>query len=134
MNRNFIPISKFLIGLIVVLCSCAGININAIYGEWIGEYSDSDVYIKIDKNQDFYMTLKDQNSDLVETITGKFRLDVTKRPIPITIYNISELNHPLHAILDFKDEDCFNLSTFANRERLRPISFNAENTINLKRK
>lgn len=134
MIRNFIPFSKIFIGLISVFASCNEIESNDLYGEWIGEYSASDIYIKLDKNQDFYMTLTDENSGQIETISGKFRLDMTKRPIPITIYNISELNHPLHAILEFVDKDCFNLSIFANRERLRPISFNAESTITLRRK
>lgn len=134
MNRNSLPFTSIVVVLICIFFSCNGIDDIALHGEWIGEYSDSEVYIRFEKNQNFYMTLKDSALGQIETISGKYRFDNTKRPIPITIYNISQLNHPLHAILEMVDEDSIRISIFSNRQRLRPICFSAESTINLIRK
>jgi hypothetical protein len=75
----------------------------------------------------------DQSNNLV-TLNGNFEFDLTKRPIPLSIRNIPQLNHPLHTIIDFVDEDSIRMASFSSKWRLRPISFIDENTINLKRK
>ena len=116
------------------MVSCNRIHTDALIGEWEGEFSGSSVYVRFDYNRDFHMKLKSGELSESEFINGKFRMDTTKRPIPITIYNIAELNHPLHAVFELVGEDSLRLSLFADRQRLRPVGFDAENTLNLSRK
>jgi len=66
-------------------------------------------------------------------ITGDFEVNFSKKPIPLTIRNIPQLNHPLHTIIQFKELDVIRMAEFAPRWRFRPISFNPETEIIFKR-
>lgn len=133
-NKYFLPFSKIVIGILFVVVSCNSIHTEALIGEWEGDFSGSRVIVRFENNHDFQMEMINKESGESEFINGKFRMDTTKRPIPITIYNISELSHPLHAVFELVNEDSLRLSLFTDRQRLRPLGFDAENTLNLSRK
>ena len=79
------------------------------------------------------MTIKDNINDSKKVLEGKFEIDFSKKPIPISIRNIPDINYPLHTILEFVDKDSIQLAMMSPRWRLRPISFDLKTSINLKR-
>jgi hypothetical protein len=78
--------------------------------------------------------LGDSESDTTQTFTGMFRVDFSKKPIPLTITQIPQLNHPLYTIIEFVGKDSIRMAAFSSRWRLRPIAFETSKTIHLCRK
>ena len=88
-----------------------------------------------DKAQDVVSLLsyKDIATGSVETIKGNFEIDFSKFPIPLSVRNIPELKHSLYTIVEFVDIDSIKIANFSPRWRFRPISFNRNTSIHLKR-
>ena len=79
------------------------------------------------------LSFMNKESGSVEILNGNFEIDLSKKPISLSIKNIPQLNHPLHTIVDFIGSESIRLASFSPRWRLRPISFNGSTSINLKR-
>ena len=106
---------------------------NSIYGVWIGETkSESHKYV-FNKDGTCTLTIKDNNSHSDQLLEGNFEIDFSKKPVPISIRNITDIDYPLHTILEFVDKDSIRLAMMSPRWRLRPISFDFKTSINLKR-
>jgi hypothetical protein len=103
------------------------------YGSWAGVYNDHEVLFIINNDNSCVLKYYNEQSSNLETINGNFELDISKKPIPFSIRNIPQLNHQLHTIIGFIDDDSIRIAEFSSKWRLRPISFNSENTIYLKR-
>ena len=62
-----------------------------------------------------------------------YELNILKRPIPLSIHNIAQLNHPLHTIIEFISDDSIRIAEFSPKLKLRPISFVTGNELHFKR-
>ena len=121
-------------GLVISLSFCfivSCVNYNDkenLYGMWV----DNENKITFNRDGTCNVIIKNENSMFIE-ITGVFQVDFTKRPVPLTIRGISQLNHPLHTILQFKEVDELVIAEFAPRWKLRPLSFDHNTSISFKR-
>jgi len=77
--------------------------------------------------------IKDETSGSVDIVNGNFIMDFSKNPIPISIRNIPQLNHPLHTIVEFMGDDSIRLGNFSPSWRVRNISFEQNRNFVLKR-
>ena len=102
-----------------------------LFGVWVGEKDGVKIVLKLYQDSTSEIMFNDGSS--VTRLTGYFQVDFSKRPIPLTIRNISNLNHPLHTIIQFEELDLIRISKFVPRLKLRPIGFNRETEIYLRR-
>jgi hypothetical protein len=121
-----------LLYLIVVSCNNLITDTN-LYGRWVGSYNDHELVLIIKNDNSCVLRFYNEQSNNLETLNGTFELDYKKKPIPFSIRNIPQLNHQLHTIIEFIEDDSIKIAKFSSKWRLRPISFDAGNTINLKR-
>ena len=129
LNKGF-----FIVLLVFYVVSCNNINkVADIYGIWKGSHYKNEISIIF--NKDFTCVLKyfDLESNNFETITGNYELDFSKTPISLSIRNISQLNHPLHTIIKFINDDSIMMAEFSTKAKLRPIAFETEKIIILNR-
>jgi len=99
-------------------------NNESLYGSWQYKSDNEEILFTFNRDSTCELTFIDGNSS--QKISGKFEVDFSKSPFPLTIRNIPQLNHPLHTILQFKSFDEIRVATFSPRWRLRPISFNRD--------
>lgn len=92
-------------------------------GIWIGEYEDRSLRFEFREDGRCVLSLTDQTTGSVLDLKGRCEMDFTKRPISLTIRGISQLDHPLHTIVAFRDSDTIIMGEFSRRWRLRPIAF-----------
>ena len=125
----------YLITLIVIsLLSCNSLRTDAdIFGNWEGNYNDHELLFAFKTDNTCVLIYFDKQVNKFETISGSFELDFSKKPIALSIRDISQLNHPLYTIIEFITKDSIRISEFSPKWRLRPISFETGKTINLKR-
>ena len=64
---------------------------------------------------------------------GNYDFDSTKKPMPLSIRNISNLAHPLHTIIRYIDKNTIDIMEFSTTQRFRPVSFSKEKKIRLER-
>ena len=124
----------FVIILTVYFLTKNGENEINIEGFWQGQSQTQQMICVFNTDQSCSITLIDLNTNTKIEINGDYELDLTKKPIPMSIKNISELNHSLYAIIKPKGENQFAITAFSSKWRLMPITFNQENTITLTRK
>jgi len=79
------------------------------------------------------IVIKNNNSDAINRINGVFTLDYTKKPIPLSITKIKELNYPIHTIIRFNNYNTLDIMAFSKKQRLRPLYFDSNSLIKLKR-
>ncbi len=119
--------------LILFVLSCNKLNTEPnIYGNWEGNYQGHELSFVFKKDSTCIYTYFDKKSNKFKTINGNYELDYTKTPIPLSIRNIPQLNHPLFTIVEFIRDDSIRIAKFSPKWRLRPISFVTENVINLR--
>jgi hypothetical protein len=127
-NRTRVAI-LLIITISVFSCDSSS-NENNIYGEWNGIYLGRSISIIFNTDNSCIINYYDENGS--NNFRGKYEIDWYKKPIPITIREINELNHPLATIIEFIDNDSIKVAPFSTKWRLRPISFD-KNSINLAR-
>jgi len=136
MKKNISLIYIFFISLflfVVVFISREQTNQNIIYGDWVGQIGNNNISLTFNKDKTcefFIYNVIHQDSIKIK---GDFEIDFSKSPIPLSIKNISNLDHPLHTILSFKNNNELRLGDFGKRWRLRPIAFNYNKNIMLKK-
>lgn len=117
-----------------IIFSCGKmISQEAIYGVWKGELQEKELLFQFKSDKTCVLSFRDKVSGSIEIVNGNFEMDFSKKPIPLTIRSIPQLNHPLHTIVEFNGTDTIQLANFAPRWRLRPISFDRNTSMRLKR-
>lgn len=132
LNNSIKNIFFTLLSLFVVSC----ININSttdIYGVWKGNYNNNELSFVLKKDNTCVLKYFNTKTNKLEVVEGIFELDISKKPVPLSIRNISQLNYSLHTIIEFISDDSIRIAEFSPKWRLRPISFLPEKTIGLKR-
>ena len=120
--------------LLLYLISCNNLNIETnIHGNWKGIYNGQALLFIFKSDKTCVLTFVDKQSNAIKTITGKYELDLSKKPIPLTIRNIPQLNHPLYTIVEFINDNSMKIAEFSPKWKLRPITFEIGKIINLKR-
>ena len=119
---------------ICTIISCRRIpSHEGIYGVWKGELQGKELLFKFEIDQTCVLSFRNKASDSVETINGNFKMDFSKKPITLSVKNIPGLNHPLHTIVEFEGINLIKLANFSPRWKIRPISFDPNKSMNLKR-
>ena len=125
---------KILYTLLLMVVACNNLKTNTnISGNWTGEFKNQKLLFNFKPNQKAILIFVDTKSANADTIIGNYELDLSKKPIPLTIKNIHQFNHPLHTIIEFINKDSIKIAGFSPKWRLRPISFKIEKTLRLKR-
>ena len=117
--------------LFLLVCLCLDLPRDSdLCGIWVN-YDKSNVF-RFNQDKTCTITYKLGESDTF-LITGNYEVNFNKKPIPLTIRNIPQLNHPLHTIIKFRGENELFISEFAPRWRVRPISFHGKKITILKK-
>ena len=134
-NRVIIlNLSVLIILCVVTIISCRKIPCQEdIYGVWKGEFQDNELLFTFESDQTCLLSFTNKESGSVEILNGNFEINFTKKPIPLSVKNIPQLNHSLYTIVEFKGRESIRLASFSPRWRLRPLSFNHMTSINLER-
>jgi|TARA_B100001964_G_scaffold243915_1_gene323431 hypothetical protein len=104
-----------------------------IIGMWEGKLIDNNIYFEFNKDNSFIMRIFNVTSDSNFVIQGDFSLDYLKTPIPLSLRNISQIDHPLHTIVSFIDVDLIKMTLFSIKWRIRPVNFISNGTFILSR-
>jgi hypothetical protein len=118
------------ISLLVVSCNNSNTDEN-IYGNWKGIYNDHEISFVFKSDSTCVFNFFDQKSNKFITINGIYELDFSKKPIPLSIRKVPQLNNPLFTIIELINVDSIRIAEFSPKWRLRPISFENGKTINL---
>jgi hypothetical protein len=120
--------------LLLSVSSCNNFNANIdIIGRWEGIYNDNELSFVFNNDNTCVLKYYNKKSNKLETIKGNYELDISKKPISLSIRNIPQLNHPLYSIIEFNGNNFIKIAEFSPKWRLRPIAFDSEKSINLKR-
>jgi len=130
-----INIYIFLASIFLVIFSCDDLpQKQTIYGVWKGEHYEKEILFEFKNDHSCVLTFKDKPTQSVQIVNGHFEIDFSKKPIILSIRNIPQLNHPLYTIVKFIDIHSIRLANFAPHWKLRPISFDRNTSMNLKRR
>ena len=120
--------------LLFFVVSCNNLATEAnIHGNWIGNLNDHELSILFKSDYTCVLKYFDEQSNELQTVSGNYELDFSKKPVPLSIRKIPQLSYQLHTIVEFIDNDSIRIAPFSTKWRLRPISFEPGTTINLKR-
>ena len=115
--------SYFILIAILFFLSCDHSYSNKdLIGVWSGYYMDKHITIVFEE-KNFQQTIEDQKNNKSENFNGIYSVNFTKKPIPLSFKNISNLNHPLYTTIYFKDNNTIKMTQFSQKWRLRIISF-----------
>ena len=104
-----------------------------LIGTWNGKYFDQDITITFNENF-FDMTIGNAELNDNQNFKGIYLVNFNKKPIPLSLKEISNLNHSLYTIIFFKNNDEIVISEFAPKWRIRNISFDdSKNNFTLQR-
>ena len=122
--------NKYLIILTVINFSCESKVINLV-GTWEGEYHNYNLEFNFYPDSACIIKIIDKSTGKIEKISGDFEIDVSKKPIPLTIRNIPEYSHPLYAVIKHTNDGSIKVSKFTKKWKLRPISINPKTSFTL---
>jgi hypothetical protein len=97
----------------------------------MGIYNDHESSFVFKSDSTCVFNFFDKQSNEFKTINGIYELDFSKKPIPLSIRKIPQLNNPLFTIIEFINVDSIRIAEFSPKWRLRPVSFENEKTISL---
>ncbi len=108
-------------------CSASQREAN-LYGDWRGEHGGQQVTVSFDAGRSCRFVLTRSGTNERTEISGHFETDFRRRPVPLTIRDIPQLDHPLHTVLRLEG-DTLTVAPFAPRWRLRPVSFPSDSLV-----
>ena len=132
----FIFISTIIIFLFIPKLSFSNQTLEGFWEESTDSYMrrKDNNYLKIefkkDKKCNIYIIRTDGTS---LNFAGIYDLNTQKKPMPLSIRSITNLNHPLHTIIRYIDENTIDIMQFSSTQKLRPVIFSEENKIRLKK-
>ena len=132
----FIFISTIIIFLFIPKLSFSNQTLEGFWEESTDSYMrrKDNNYLKIEFKKDnkcnIYIIRTDGTS---LNFAGIYDLDTQKKPMPLSIRSIANLNHPLHTIIRYIDENTIDIMQFSSTRKLRPVIFSEENKIRLKK-
>jgi hypothetical protein len=104
-----------------------------IVGSWWGDLNDKKIEIFFSQDNTFDLKFIDLTKDSIEEFSGDYEIDFTKAPMPLTLKNITQLNYPLHTIIEFVQIDLIKSAFFSKQLKIRPISFNKQKLFYLRK-
>ena len=123
----------FMILLAILLFSSQYAEKHEVYGEWISEFEGNELSFEFKPNQRFKIVFKDKILKASNVIKGNYYVDYSKKPISLSFKNIPNTSHPLYTIIRFKDNNLLIMEKFSTKERFRPLVFNYDGSMQLKR-
>lgn len=103
-----------------------------LYGKWVGVNQNTKMVLKL--REDSKCELIFHSGPSTMRVIGEFEVDFSKKPIPLAIRRIPQLNHPLHTIIEFKGKNEIKLERFATRLKMRPIIFSQDRSMILRKR
>lgn len=125
----FINLIFSIILIFIIYNSNQRVNENKLYGKWIGKQNNKMISLIFNQDQTCEFII---HRDSIK-IKGNFEIDFSKYPIPLSIKNISNLDYALHTIISFKNNNELRIGDFGKRWRLRPIAFDYNKNLILKK-
>ena len=104
-----------------------------VYGDWRGDFKGYELFFEFKSNHRFKLIFKDKVLKTSNVIKGNFYADYSKKPISLSLKNLPNTSHPLHTIIKFKGNNLLIMEKFSTKEKFRPIIFNYEGSVELKR-
>ena len=121
----------FLISLRIITSSDK-ITGTELYGSWIGNLDDKELKIDFDQHNNIKINYFDADSN--HTIYGKYEINFLKKPMPLKLYNIDELDNSVYSSVMFLSSEELFLSKFSSSWKTRPLMLDNQNSIFLKKK
>ena len=129
----FIIMLFTLLGTFYFYSSLEVIEEKKIFGLWEGVNNGKELMFRFEIGGTCVLGFKDIASDTTRVLNGDFKIDLTKKPITLSITNIPNINHPFHTIIEFIGDNKIKLAEFSPRWKVRPISFDRNTFISLNR-
>ena len=104
-KESILKLILLIISLSIHLSCGVGTGYEDIYGDWEGESQEEKIIISFSSENKSVLSFNNKESNTVEVLHGNYEIDFSKRPIPLSINNIQELNHSLHTIIRINDDD-----------------------------
>lgn len=105
----------------------------SLYGKWLCEYPTKKIKFDFRKDGTCILNFTDRKSGESFLLNGRYELDFSKKPIAVSIKKIPQLSYSLYTIVEFINRDKIMMEYFDSRWRLRPVAFNANTSMILKR-
>ena len=102
-----------------------------IIGEWIGNNKIYELSIVFIEDNTCKISIYNKHTFQGSEIYGEYEIDYSKRPIPLKIKKIKQLNHPLYSIFDLMSKDSMRFSYFSPHWKLRNINYESDSYIDL---
>ena len=104
-----------------------------LHGSWVGSGPTvASIEVEFLESGDFHMQLVTREGEAFE-YDGEYETDFLKYPALLSMRSISQLPHPIHTIIGFRNDNTIRIGAFAERWRLRPTEFNPANEMSLVR-
>jgi len=130
---TLLTISLLILGLLSTISCMEVPKEEDIYGIWEGKFHETELLFTFNADGTCLLSFKNSINDEVDKLKGTFEVDFSKYPLPLSIRNIPQLNHGLYTILKFTDNDSLVIADFAPRWRFRPISFEYDTDMTLRK-
>ena len=105
------------------------INVESLNGKWLGTYKNSNVILKIKKNNTCSLEFLDITSSESERFNGDCNIYTNKIPYTFAMTNILEINTSLYSLIVPIKDNIIHIAEFSNKWKLRPVTLTQENTI-----
>ena len=134
-EKNSLFILFFIITVFfsAILISKKNYEKNNIFGLWENHNHKEVIYFKFNDDYSCDIKIIDETTKDENIYSGNFEVNFLKNPKTLSIRNIPQLDHPLHTIIKFLNEDLVKMGSFSPRWKLRPISFDPISSIIIKR-
>ena len=102
-------------------------------GKWKAVYKNQNIELILKKNRDCELKIISNTNDKIEKYKGRCNFDFKKKPNTFIMSKIANFSSSLYSIVNIKNNNLIYMSELSTRWRLRPISFEKDNLIKLKK-